>query len=71
MFRRCYITAQGKMTDPKMVGDAVSDEAGISAALTNDGDQLSIFCRGFDTAQGTGRHYWASGDLAQWNWQVI
>lgn len=49
----------------------LDDRAGLEVALVNDGDQLSVFCRGASTAPYTGRHFWSTGDLGAWNWQNI
>ncbi len=72
VYWRAWIGTQGKMTEPKAVGDDLDDNAGVSACLFGaHGEQLSVFCRAADTSHGTGRHFWTSGDLANWSWQAI
>ena len=61
--------AAGDLSTPYTVGDALDDNAGLSAELQPDG-QIDAFCRASPTTPTTGRHFWTL-NLTQWSWEAI
>lgn len=59
VYHRVYDEATSHMSSPNQLpGGAVSQDAGLSAALMMDGKQLHVFAEFADTSHGTGAHYW-------------